>query len=164
MPPREPPRERAPSEPPGEPPETVLAERTWIGRSWILLAIIGIVLLVAGIGLGAVGRGTATVRVTTTVTVAVAAVPPGGVAASTGAAGPLTTFGDGSYQVGVEVPAGNYHTAGGHNCYWERLSNLSGGFTGIIANGQSTAPQTVRVHASDKAFSVRGGCEWALVP
>jgi hypothetical protein len=153
-----------PSESPSsEPPETVLAERTWIGRSWILLAIIAIVLLVAGIGLGAVGRVTATVRNTTTVTVAVAA-PPAGALGTTAGAGPVTSFGDGSYQVGVDIAAGNYHTAGGHNCYWERLSNLSGGFTGIIANGQFSTPQTVRVHTSDKAFSVRGGCEWALVP
>jgi hypothetical protein len=144
--------------PPNEPPPD--AERpAWLG-SWVFLAIIAIVLLLAGVGLGAVGRSPATVRVTATVTVSAVVTAP----VIVGSAATATTFGDGQYQVGVDIPAGNYHTDGGHDCYWERLSDMSGGFTAIIANSESNGPQTVRVLASDKGFSVKGGCLWALVP
>jgi hypothetical protein len=135
---------------------------TWFA-SWILLAVIGVVIFIVGVTLGAVSRHTATVRTTTTATatVTVAAGPEIATVGPTGAL--LTQFGDGLYQVGVDIEAGNYHTDGGKDCYWERLSNLSGGFTGIISNGEPTGPTTVRVLASDKAFSVHGGCSWAEV-
>jgi hypothetical protein len=144
------------SEPPDEPIEV---RRIW-GGSWLFLAAIGLILLLAGVTLGAVGRRPTTVHVTTTVTVSATATVP----VSGGSAGPVTAFRDGLYRVGVDIPAGNYHTGGGRDCYWERLNNLSGGFTGIIANGESTSAQSVRVISSDKAFSVKGGCEWSLVP
>ena len=137
---------------------------TWFA-SWFLLAVIGVVIFIVGVTLGAVSRHTPTVRSTTTLT-ATATITVGETAASGSAVagGPLLTqFGDGLYQVGVDIAAGNYHTDGGKNCYWERLSNLSGGFTGIISNGEPSSPTTVRVLASDKAFSVHGGCSWVEV-
>jgi hypothetical protein len=140
--------------------------RTWIG-SWILLAAIGVVIFLIGVTLGAVSRHTTTVRVTATATVTVgelpeATAPTGPIEATVG--GGQTQFGDGLYRVGTDIAAGNYRTDGGKDCYWERLSNLSGGFTGIIANGEPTEPTTVRVLASDKGFSVHGGCTWTQVP
>jgi hypothetical protein len=137
------------------------AERpSWIA-SWIVLAVIGIVIFLIGVALGAISRHPATVRAVATTTVTVVATTPIAVAEPSATGG---SFGDGLYQVGVDIPAGNYHTDGGPSCYWERLNNLSGGFTGIISNGQPTVPTTVRVLASDKAFSVHGGCLWAAVP
>jgi hypothetical protein len=133
-------------------------QRSW-SASWILLAAVGVVIFLIGVTLGAVSRHTETVRVVTTATVtAEVAAPVGAPATAQG------SFGDGLYQVGVDIAAGNYHTDGGKNCYWERLSNLSGGFTAIIANGEPDAPTTVRVLTSDKAFSVHGGCNWVAVP
>ena len=75
----------------------------------------------------------------------------------------MTQFSDGEYIVGQDITSGNYRTAGGPECYWERLSNPSGGFTGIISNGEPTTPTTVRVLASDKAFNVKGGCLWTKI-
>jgi hypothetical protein len=135
-----------------------IEQRGWLG-SWILLAAIGVVIFLVGVTLGVLSRGSSTVRVVTTTTVTA----PG---PSVGAAAPVTggSFSDGLYRVGVDIAPGNYHTNGGANCYWERLNNLSGGFTAIIANGEPTGPATVRVNASDKAFSVHGGCTWTAVP
>jgi hypothetical protein len=130
----------------------------WLA-SWIVLAVIGVVIFLVGVTLGAVSRHTATVRVTTTATVTA----PGAPVASAVVPAGQGQFTDGLYQVGVDIAPGNYRTQGGKDCYWERLNNLSGGFTAIIANGEPTAPTTVRVLASDKAFSVHGGCTWAGV-
>jgi hypothetical protein len=123
---------------------------------WILLAAVGIVIFLVGVTLGAVTRRTATVQVTTTVTSVATA---GGKAPNPAG----DRFGDGLYQVGVDIASGNYQTAGGKDCYWERLRDLSGGFSAIIANGKPAAPVTVRVLPSDKGFGVHGGCIWTAV-
>jgi hypothetical protein len=138
-----------------------IEQRSWLG-SWILLAAIGVVIFLVGVTLGVLSRGSSTVRVTTTATVTAYAAP----APSVGGAAPAVggSFGDGLYRVGIDIAAGNYRTNGGPNCYWERLNNLSGGFTAIISNGEPTGPTTVRVNSSDKAFSVHGGCTWTVVP
>lgn len=146
--------------------DEVIVERTprpWIG-SWILLAAIAVVIFLVGVTLGAVSRNSATVRVTMTAT-ATTTVTVGGVIPSipAGSGGVRGQFSDGLYQVGVDIAPGNYRTEGGPTCYWERLSDLSGGFTGIIANGEPAEPKTVRVLASDKGFSVHGGCTWTQV-
>lgn len=142
-----------------EPPE--VEQRSWLG-SWLLLAAIGVVIFLVGVTLGVLSRGSSTVRVTTTETVTAVAAPAPSVGAVGG--GTVGSFSDGLYRVGIDIAAGNYHTDGGPNCYWERLNNLSGGFTGIIANGEPTGPTTVRVNSSDKAFSVHGGCTWTAAP
>jgi hypothetical protein len=128
---------------------------------WVPIAAAALVGLLVGIVLGSLDSGgTRTVTATAVVTVTADApeVPTNGGQAATG--GQLT---DGVYVVGVDIPAGNYHTAGGNDCYWERLNNVSGGFTAIIANGKSSAEQTVRVQTSDKAFGIKGGCAWTRI-
>jgi hypothetical protein len=124
-------------------------------------------ILLVGIALGALSRHPSNLRialpVTVTATVTAAAAPPIAVGSPLTESAIETDFGDGLYQVGVDIAAGNYRTGGGRGCYWERLNNLSGGFTGIISNGEPTKPATVRVLASDKAFAVHGGCAWRRV-
>ena len=130
--------------------------------SWILLAVAAVVIFLVGLVIGVVSRHSATTRVTPTTTITVHVAASSAPVASSG--GGLSQFGDGVYQVGVDIAAGNYHTDGGTNCYWERLSALSGGFSGIIANGEPAGPATVRVESSDKGFGVHGGCPWPAVP
>ena len=73
--------------------------------------------------------------------------------------------GDGTYVVGTEVAPGTYHTAGAAdgNCYWERLSGLSGTFDDIIANDNTDGPTTVTISATDKAFKTEGCESWSKI-
>lgn len=58
----------------------------------------------------------------------------------------------GMYIVSLDIQPGTYKgTAEG--CYWERLSNLAGGFKGIIANGNSNGQFYIQVSKSDYAIS-----------
>lgn len=110
-------------------------------RRWIWLWVVAALLL--GVWLGSLGRSSspassspatasapATVVVTRTITVPtlVPAPPP------PPPPGPKTTFGDGTYEVGVDVAAGSYSAPGGRNCYWERSKNSSGELGSVIAN------------------------------
>ncbi len=142
-------------------PPAAARARRWT-PSWVLLAAAGIIVFLVGVTFGALTRdsGSPRVRVTTTVTAVVTAPALGAGGSVVGVGG---QFGDGLYQVGVDISAGNYRTDGGKNCYWERLSDLSGGFSAIIANGEPTSPTTVRVMSSDKGFGVHGGCIWTRV-
>jgi len=139
--------------------------------TWLVLAIIAVATLVAGFALGSSNAEPKVVRapqVTTTATVTATAVVTDPVIIEAPGAGSLAApqsgqFTDGMYLVGQSIAAGNYETAGGPNCYWERLSNVSGGFSAIIANGEPKTAATVSVLASDKAFNVKGGCWWSRV-
>jgi hypothetical protein len=71
---------------------------------------------------------------------------------------PETTFGDGLYEVGNEIPSGTYKTSGGQDCYYARLS--SDNTNDIIANNITSGPQTVRVRSSDAFVEFSGGCTW----
>lgn len=68
--------------------------------------------------------------------------------------------GDGIWLVGTDVQPGTYRSSSGGDCYWARLSNLSG--NGIIANGLG-ANQIVTISASDKAFETTRCGEWVRV-
>jgi hypothetical protein len=56
-----------------------------------------------------------------------------------------TTFGDGLYQVGTDIPAGTYSTAGGPTCYWATLSDSNA--NSILDDHSGPGPQTVTVNA-----------------
>jgi len=80
-------------------------------------------------------------------------------------AGPATSFGDGTYEVGVDVVAGRYKTQGPtddlfKNCYWQRTKDDSGQFRSIIANGNTQGPGSVTIKAGE-FFQTSGGCNWA---
>lgn len=73
--------------------------------------------------------------------------------------GPKTTIdSDGTYQVGVDIAPGNYHTAGSSGCYWARLSSLD--TNDIIDNNNSNGPQVVSIQPTDKAFLTQRCGTW----
>jgi hypothetical protein len=75
-------------------------------------------------------------------------------------AGPLTSFADGTWEVGAgagQVAPGKYKTTVPNDswgCYWERLRGTGGSFDEIIANGNGAknTPVLVTIAATDKAF------------
>lgn len=79
--------------------------------------------------------------------------------------GPATSFGDGTHVVGQDIEPGTYRTSGPASgglgmCYWSRLSNTSGEFDAIIANGVPTGPATVTIRSGDEAFETTGCSTW----
>jgi hypothetical protein len=92
------------------------------------------------------------------VTVTVPAPTPGPAAAT----GPLTTFGDGVWEVGVDIAAGKYKTAGtdSYGCYYARLQHNDGSISDIISNGFGQGPVTVTVKDSDGYFETSGCVDW----
>lgn len=70
---------------------------------------------------------------------------------------------DGTYLVGEDVEPGTYKTegpAGGVPCYWERLSNTTGGAGSILANGMVRGPSVVTIKDSDAAFHTERCAPW----
>jgi hypothetical protein len=79
------------------------------------------------------------------------------------------SFGAGTYQVGVNLPAGTYRSNSNNEaCYWERLAGFSGTFDDLIANGLGPRP-IVSVSPSDAGFYTDADCGtwtsvWATYP
>jgi hypothetical protein len=86
--------------------------------------------------------------------------------AATAATAAVTSFGDGTYRVGVDIQPGTYRTDGPEGgrqfCYWERLSGFSGETDDIIANGNEPGQAFLEVAASDVAVG-SSGCTWTLL-
>jgi hypothetical protein len=76
--------------------------------------------------------------------------------------GPLTTFGDGTWEVGVDIVPGKYKTTGpvGRNCYYARLKNGDGAMGDILDNNNSKGPATVTIKESDGYFETQGCADW----
>jgi hypothetical protein len=62
------------------------------------------------------------------------------------------------FMVGVDIKPGTYKSSG--EGYWERLSDASGEFDGIIANGKPEGNAIVDIKSGDKFFSTSGTGEW----
>lgn len=77
--------------------------------------------------------------------------------------GPLTSFGPGTWEVGVDVAAGKYKTTGGAQCYWARLQANDGSFGDIIDNGLGAGPQTVTIRDGEY-FETQRCADWELQP
>jgi hypothetical protein len=81
------------------------------------------------------------------------------------AAGPKTSFSDGTYEVNVDIAPGTYKTtvpATSRNCYWQRSKDVSGDFDSIIANANSKpGSPAVKILKSDvgppRMFQYRDG-------
>ena len=74
-----------------------------------------------------------------------------------------STFGNGVHIVGTDIEPGLYRTEGGSNCYWARLSGLSGGFGDLIANGLPDGPASIAIQGSDAGFESSGCATWNRV-
>jgi hypothetical protein len=87
--------------------------------------------------------------------------------APTAPAGPLTSFSDGTYEVGTDVAPGKYKTPGPassdilDSCYME-VGDGSGRIGAIDQNDNLTGPGVVTLKAG-KVFKVRGDCTWTKV-
>jgi hypothetical protein len=157
-------------------------------RRWPAAVGAGVVGLFVGVGLGASSspseepRTTAAASSTTYVTETVqappstvtvtAAAPAGEVpaavkpvpvakapAAAADAGGPLTTFSEGTYEVGTgdgQIAPGKYKSAGGGMCYWSRLKHNDGALGDIIANNLSEGQMILNVAKSDGYVEIRG--------
>lgn len=79
---------------------------------------------------------------------------------------PAESFGDGTYEVLVDVAAGTYRTTGPasptRSCYWARLADSSGEFTAIVTNGIAEGPAVVTIAPTDRAFESHGCARWQL--
>jgi hypothetical protein len=171
----------APPTPPPPVAKPVKAKRRW---PW---AVGGLALgLFIGSVSGAAGSSTSTVTAASaaparTVTVTAPAPPPETITVTAPAAppvqaeppaaapsGPLTTFGDGVWEVGVDVAAGKYKTAGPASggigmCYHARLKTNDGSLGDIIANNVSQGPVTVTIKPGDGYFETTGCQDWVKV-
>ena len=71
------------------------------------------------------------------------------------------TFGDGTYRVGINIPAGTYRTTTDQAaCYWERLSGFGGQTADIIANDFTAFRSVVQIKSTDMGFKASGCGTW----
>ena len=81
--------------------------------------------------------------------------------------GPLTSFTNGTYEVGTDIAVGKYKTPGPgstdimDSCYTE-VGDGSGSLTGISQNDNLTGPGVVTLKKG-KVFKAAGGCTWTKV-
>ena len=76
---------------------------------------------------------------------------------------PLTSFGDGTYVVETDIQPGTYHTSGGEDCYYKRLSGFGGTDADIIAIENPDGPAIVTIAATDKGFLSANCGTWTLM-
>lgn len=80
-------------------------------------------------------------------------------------AAPADHFGDGIYEVLVDIMPGTYRSTGPApgtkpSCYWARLKDLQGQVTSLLASDYGAGPNVVTIAPSDKGFETRGCGEW----
>lgn len=77
---------------------------------------------------------------------------------------PYSSFGDGVWQVGVDIKPGLYKTPGTNDmCYYERLSGFNTDDSqDIISSNAVNGPVTVEILPTDKAFSSARCGTWTL--
>ena len=118
-------------------------------RATFVAAAIATAAMLTLAGCGTPGQG-ALAPVTRTVISTLTPPPPPGQ--------PNTMFGDGTFQVGVDIAPGTYRAAGGGSCYWARLRSLN--TSDIINNNASPGPQVVGIQPSDAAFLTHDCGTW----
>jgi len=74
-----------------------------------------------------------------------------------------SSFGAGTYIVGVDITAGQWKSSGQSGCYWARLRGFGGGFRDIIANNNIDNPTIVQIGAGDKGFFNTRCGTWTLM-
>jgi hypothetical protein len=131
-----------------------------IGVLATLVAAVGVA-MVCGIGVHSVIRSAAHPSPSASWT-SYSPVPPDEL--PTGSATHPLRVADGQFEVGTDIPAGKYKTAGssGANCYYEVDKDLSGSLTGVITNGNTTGPAYATLRAGNY-FKVQGCKPWQKV-
>jgi len=120
-----------------------------------LIGIAAAVFALTGAGAVALFRTAPQQRATTTAAVPAAAAPVGA----------ATSVRDGTYEVGKDISAGRYKTAGPptkatiRNCRWQSAKDDSGELRSIISSGDTQGPGSVTVKAGE-FFQTSGGCTW----
>ncbi len=71
----------------------------------------------------------------------------------------MTSFGQGTFIVGVDIKPGLYKSSKGPSCYWARLKNFTGTLSAIIANNFG-GKAVVRIRATDKGFQSQSCGTW----
>jgi hypothetical protein len=77
-----------------------------------------------------------------------------------------TSFGNGTYVVGVDVKPGVYRTGGPGStgiCIWERLKDTSGETSAVIATGSAQGPTSVTIKETNGAFGSQYCLNWTKV-
>jgi len=72
-----------------------------------------------------------------------------------------TPFGDGEYQVGVDIAPGTWKAQNTPGCYWSRLKGFSGEPEDVITNSNDSG--IVEIRATDKGFVSSGCGSWTRV-
>lgn len=75
---------------------------------------------------------------------------------------PQSSFGDGTWRVGIDIQPGTYQADGGEYCYWERLSGFNGTFNEIIANDNPSGQVIITISPTDKGFTTVRCGTWIL--
>lgn len=76
----------------------------------------------------------------------------------------MTSMGDGTWAVGIDIVAGTYQATSTGSCYWARLSSFSGASDAIIADGDAAPGQfTVTISPADIGFLTSDCGQWTLV-
>jgi putative cell wall-binding protein len=74
---------------------------------------------------------------------------------------PKSFSGNGTYRVGIDIPAGTYRTRSDNpGCYWKRLSGFSGSLDDIKANDLTDYHTIVTISAGDAGFSTEDCGTW----
>jgi hypothetical protein len=82
------------------------------------------------------------------------------VVASAAGAAVATKFGDGTYRIGKDIPAGTYRTRGGDECYWARLKSFDGTLNSIIANDNPQGSAIVTIARGERGFHSNDCATW----
>jgi hypothetical protein len=72
-----------------------------------------------------------------------------------------TSFGDGTYIVGVDIAPGRFASQAGSGCYWARLRSFTGDFDAIIANDNPSGRAVVEISRADRGFQSKGCGIWS---
>jgi hypothetical protein len=67
---------------------------------------------------------------------------------------------DGTWIVGVDLPAGTYRAPASSGCYWERVRGFTGTLSDIIANDNVSGAAVVSIRSKDKGFKTQGCGAW----
>ena len=77
-------------------------------------------------------------------------------------ADPGAPFGDGIYQVGIDIEPGTWRNEASSGCFWARLSGFSGDIDDTITNDFSDTQQIVTIQATDVGFHSEDCGTWQL--